>query len=167
MFPFLMLPYELRLEIYEYLLISPDPVIVSPRRKQLNVGVETVIQGNIYLRAPRPKPSKRVFHKKDHRPYVHLLRACRQTNDEGTPILYGKNRFLVGRKWQLCIRLRSCRGEMSDRRDRRADPASVQPHSRRILPDPVLPLVVTTVHAQRHQVHHVSQGLLLPRLGGL
>jgi hypothetical protein len=98
MFPFLALPYELRLEIYEYLLCSPDPVIISPRRKKLNVGVETVIQGNIFLRAPRPKPCKRVFNKTDHRPHVALLRACRQTNEEGTPILYGKNEFLVGRK---------------------------------------------------------------------
>jgi hypothetical protein len=103
MFPFLLLPYELRLEIYEYLLCSPDPVVVSPRRRQLNVGVETVIRGNIYVRAPRPKPSKRVFHNKDHRPHVELLQACRQTNDEGTPILYGKNRFLVGRECNLPI----------------------------------------------------------------
>ncbi|KAI1482584.1 hypothetical protein F4774DRAFT_281798 [Daldinia eschscholtzii] len=29
-------------------------------------------------------------------PYVQLLRTCKQVNSEATPVLYGKNKFLVG-----------------------------------------------------------------------
>lgn len=32
----------------------------------------------------------------DRRPHINLLRACKQTNEEGTPIVYRTNNFVVG-----------------------------------------------------------------------
>ncbi|KAI0117060.1 hypothetical protein F4814DRAFT_415057 [Daldinia grandis] len=79
---FFRVPLELRLEIYEYLLCSPDDIIVSSRRRQ------------IYW--CRPHRSTCELRRLPHRmPHVELLRTCKQVNSEATPILYRKNRFLV------------------------------------------------------------------------
>jgi len=96
---FLDLPYELRLMVYELVLIDPDPIIISPRRRQIHARVCTrpATNANTYLRARRPTPEKYLVQKED-RLHVGILRACRQVNIEGTALLYGKNRFIVGRK---------------------------------------------------------------------
>ncbi|KAI1468670.1 uncharacterized protein F4812DRAFT_339484 [Daldinia caldariorum] len=79
---FLKLPLELRLEIYWYLLCSPDYIIISSRRRQLHWC--------------RPQLPTWGLRRTSHRmPHVELLRTCKQVNSEATPILYGKNQFLV------------------------------------------------------------------------
>ncbi|KAK2002007.1 hypothetical protein LX36DRAFT_697887 [Colletotrichum falcatum] len=93
---FLGLPYELRLDIYELLLLAPDPIVVSNRRRQLYVKVEPPEHRVAYLRAPRPRP--RVVMLTYRTPYVEILRACKQINHEATPILYRKNKFIAGLK---------------------------------------------------------------------
>ena len=91
---FLDLPLELRLMIYELLLVDPDPVIISPRRRQIHARVCTrpATNANTYLRARRPTPEKFLEQKED-RLDVSILRTCRQVNFEGTGLLYGKNSF--------------------------------------------------------------------------
>ncbi|KAF9870825.1 hypothetical protein CkaCkLH20_11724 [Colletotrichum karsti] len=93
---FLDLPYELRLDIYELLLLSAEPVIVSSSRRQLRVKVEPPEHQNAYLRAPRPTP--RTVTLNHRKPHVALLQTCRQINREATPLLYRKNDFIVGLK---------------------------------------------------------------------
>lgn len=80
--PFLELPFELRLEIYEYLLCSPDDIIISSRRRQ------------IYWYRPQ-LPTCELRRLPHRMPHVELLRTCKQVNSEATPIVYRKNRFLV------------------------------------------------------------------------
>ncbi|KAF4824556.1 hypothetical protein CGCTS75_v010063 [Colletotrichum tropicale] len=94
------LPYELRLDIYELLLLSPEPVIVSSSRRQLRVKVEPPEHQNAYLRAPRP--TARTVPLTHRRPHVEVLQTCRQINREATPVLYRQNDFVVGLK--LCAR---------------------------------------------------------------
>ncbi|KAK2059610.1 hypothetical protein LY76DRAFT_463161, partial [Colletotrichum caudatum] len=91
---FLNLPYELRLDIYELLLLAPDPIVVSNRRRQLYVKVEPPEHQVAYLRAPRPRP--RVVTLTYRNPHVEILRTCRQINHEATPVLYRKNKFIAG-----------------------------------------------------------------------
>jgi len=84
--------------IYELLLISPDPVLISPQRRHLRYRVSTrpAANGNTYLRARRPTPEKELV-RQDEKLHAGILGTCRQINHEATHILYGKNRFIVGR----------------------------------------------------------------------
>ncbi|KAK1654860.1 hypothetical protein BDP81DRAFT_89845 [Colletotrichum phormii] len=97
---FFSLPYELRLDIYELLLLTPEPIIVSSSRRQLHVKVEPPEHQVAYLRAPRPRP--RVVSLTHRKPHVEILQTCRQIEQEATPILYGRNSFVVG--FRLCVR---------------------------------------------------------------
>ncbi|KAL0932996.1 uncharacterized protein CTRU02_211959 [Colletotrichum truncatum] len=97
---FLDIPFELRLDIYELLLLTEEPVIVSSSRRQLRVKVEPPEHQNAYLRAPRPTP--RTVSLTHRKPHVEILQSCRQINCEATPVLYRKNDFIVGLK--LCAR---------------------------------------------------------------
>ncbi|WYZ46505.1 hypothetical protein EsH8_IX_000730 [Colletotrichum jinshuiense] len=93
---FLDLPYELRLDIYELLLLNPEPIIVSTRRRQLRVRIEPPEHQVAYLRAPRPRPrAVTLAHRK---PHVEILQTSKQINLEATPVLYRKNGFIVGLK---------------------------------------------------------------------
>ncbi|KAK1968237.1 hypothetical protein LY78DRAFT_574624, partial [Colletotrichum sublineola] len=106
---FLSLPYELRLDIYELLLLAPDPIVVSNCRHQLYVKVEPPEHQIAYLRAPRPRP--RVVTLTYRTPYVEILRTCKQINHEATPVLYRKNKFIVG----LQLRTKTeARAELTD-----------------------------------------------------
>ncbi|KAK1987354.1 hypothetical protein LZ30DRAFT_684684 [Colletotrichum cereale] len=91
---FFSLPYELRLNIYESLLLAPDPIVVSNCRRQLYVKVEPPEHQIAYLRAPRPRP--RVVTLTYRTPHVEILRTCKQINHEATPVLYQKNKFIAG-----------------------------------------------------------------------
>ncbi|KZL67741.1 hypothetical protein CT0861_04202 [Colletotrichum tofieldiae] len=93
---FLDLPYELRLDIYELLLLTPDPIVVSSHRHQLRVKVEPPEHQIAYLRAPRPRP--RVVTLTYISPHVEILQTCKQINHEATTVLYRKNEFIVGLK---------------------------------------------------------------------
>ncbi|TKW54640.1 hypothetical protein CTA1_5072 [Colletotrichum tanaceti] len=88
------LPYELRLDIYELLLLAPDPIIVSSHRRQLRVKVEPPEHRIAYQRAPRPRP--RVVTLTHKKPHVDILQTCKQVNHEATPLLYRENDFIVG-----------------------------------------------------------------------
>ncbi|KAK0375935.1 hypothetical protein CLIM01_06727 [Colletotrichum limetticola] len=103
---FFSLPYELRLDIYELLLLNPEPIIVSSSRRQLHVKVEPPEHQVAYLRAPRPRP--RVVSLTHRKPHVEILRTCRQIEQEATPILYGRNDFVVG------LRLRATQSHRMD-----------------------------------------------------
>ncbi|KAI8962196.1 hypothetical protein F5Y11DRAFT_200375 [Daldinia sp. FL1419] len=81
-FPLLELPFELRLEIYELLLCSPDYIIISSGRRQ------------IYWYRPQ-LPAFELRRLPHRMPHVELLRTCKQVNAEATHVLYGRNRFLV------------------------------------------------------------------------
>ena len=83
--------------VYELLLVSPDPVIISPRRRHLRFRVVTrpAANGNTYLRARRPTPEKSLVRQQDGL-HVNLLGTCKLVNIEGTALLYGKNQFIVG-----------------------------------------------------------------------
>lgn len=102
-FRFLDLPYEIRLEIYELLLQSPDPIYVSPACRQLNLHVQLKNCGKIFGEARGDYFLPKAIRLTDRRPHINLLRACKQTNGEGTPILYGQNRFVVGSESILSI----------------------------------------------------------------
>ncbi|KAK1594031.1 uncharacterized protein LY79DRAFT_513207, partial [Colletotrichum navitas] len=106
---FLSLPYELRLDIYELLLLAPDPIVVSNRRRQLYVRVEPPEHQIAYLRAPRPRP--RVVTLACRNPHVEILRTCKQINHEATPVLYRKNRFIAGLQLR---RKTEARAELTD-----------------------------------------------------
>ncbi|KZL83490.1 hypothetical protein CI238_02530 [Colletotrichum incanum] len=93
---FLDLPYELRLDIYELLLLTPDPIYVSNHGQQLRMKVEPPEHQIVYLRAPRPRP--RVVTLTYRSPHVGILQTCKQINHEATPVLYRKNEFIVGLK---------------------------------------------------------------------
>ncbi|CCF33078.1 hypothetical protein CH063_05339 [Colletotrichum higginsianum] len=88
------LPYELRLDIYELLLLATDPIIVSSHRRQLRVKVEPPEHRIAYQRAPRPRP--RVVTLTSKKPHVDILQTCKQVNHEATPLLYRGNDFIVG-----------------------------------------------------------------------
>ncbi|WDK23309.1 hypothetical protein CGRA01v4_14601 [Colletotrichum graminicola] len=104
-----LLPYELRLDIYELLLLAPDPIVVSNRRRQLYVKVEPPEHQIAYLRAPRPRP--RVVTLAYRNPHVEILRACKQINHEATPVLYRKNKFIAGLQLR---RKMGARAELTD-----------------------------------------------------
>ncbi|OHE90663.1 hypothetical protein CORC01_14052 [Colletotrichum orchidophilum] len=99
---FLSLPYELRLDIYELLLLSPEPIIVSSSCRQLRVKVEPPEHQVVYLRAPRPRP--RVVSLTHGKPHVQILHSCRQIEHEATPILYGRNNFVFGWRYRAMQR---------------------------------------------------------------
>ncbi|KXH41853.1 hypothetical protein CNYM01_11757 [Colletotrichum nymphaeae SA-01] len=103
---FFSLPYELRLDIYELLLLNQEPIIVSSNRRQLHVKVEPPEHQVAYLRAPRPRP--RVVSLTHRKPHVEILQTCRQIEQEATPILYGRNDFVVG------LRLRATQSHRMD-----------------------------------------------------
>jgi len=65
--PLMELPVELRLKIYPHLLISDADLIIDSKQ-----GSKTT-----------PSPS------------VAILQTCKRINEEATPILYGKNRFII------------------------------------------------------------------------
>ncbi|KAI1391318.1 uncharacterized protein F4822DRAFT_181476 [Hypoxylon trugodes] len=84
---FFQFPLELRLEVYQYLLRSPDPVMISALRRQ------------VYVRrpdSPTTNGSRPRLIPLPHRlPHVQFLRTCKRVNKEATPILYGENKFFV------------------------------------------------------------------------
>jgi hypothetical protein len=87
----LALPFEIRLQIYEYLLYSWVPIIVSPRRRQQSTEAERCSYcGHPHLKVTPP-----------WRPHVAVLCTCKQINAEATPILYRKNEFVVGCKYSF------------------------------------------------------------------
>jgi hypothetical protein len=90
--PFLLLPFELRLQIYELLLLWPTRILISHRRKQVHLPIaDASRKGN-----DNPKPSDRLA--------VQLLRTCRQIDTEGTEFLYSRNSFLIGHRILLTRR---------------------------------------------------------------
>ncbi|KAI0598145.1 hypothetical protein F4775DRAFT_556646 [Biscogniauxia sp. FL1348] len=124
--PLLALPLELRLDIYAYLLCSyPDPIFVSPRRRQVYLRRAPVVEdSSATATAPAPgtgatalgrrgqiqKSGNNSNHSKHRRrrrnkpiplppdqrqPYVEVLRTCRQVNEEATPVLYGGKNTFV------------------------------------------------------------------------
>lgn len=87
----LSLPVELRLQILELLLVCPEPIIISSQKFPNNVAnLITPRRQQLFLNVP-----KRDI---DRRPLVDVLRTCRSISEEGLDILYGRNRFIVGRK---------------------------------------------------------------------
>ncbi|KAK1760798.1 hypothetical protein QBC47DRAFT_368228 [Echria macrotheca] len=95
--PFLRLPYELRLIIYELLFLSTDDYIAisrENRRIPLGHGPHWVPGCRISARHPYPCLwcKCEVF---ENRLAVEFLRTCRQVDVEGRRVLYGKNRFFV------------------------------------------------------------------------
>ncbi|OLN97486.1 hypothetical protein CCHL11_01201 [Colletotrichum chlorophyti] len=97
---FLDLPYELRLDVYDLLLLTAEPIIVSEQRTRKRVKIEPPEHQIAYLRAPRPRP--RAVNLTHRKPHVEILTACKQINHEATRVLYRKNDFIVGMK--LCAR---------------------------------------------------------------
>ncbi|KAI1754608.1 hypothetical protein F4782DRAFT_38243 [Xylaria castorea] len=81
---FLNLPFEIRLEIYAYLLTTPS---YSPRSPPPSTPSSSS--------SPSPAP----FFLQQNPPYPlfhpHILRTCRQLHAEGIPVLYGSNTFLA------------------------------------------------------------------------
>ncbi|KAI1853565.1 hypothetical protein JX266_001549 [Neoarthrinium moseri] len=80
------LPLELRLQIYETLLCSPDVIAISAHRRQQPTEGARCSWCNHMHRCDMVAP---------WRPHVTLLRTCRQINAEATTVLYQKNDFLV------------------------------------------------------------------------
>ncbi|OTB05254.1 hypothetical protein M426DRAFT_320068 [Hypoxylon sp. CI-4A] len=79
---FFRLPVELRLEIYEYLLCSPNTIKISPALRQIRLQELDLLQ-----------PTHRL-------PHAEILRTCKRINQEATDILYGKNKFIIAiRSW--------------------------------------------------------------------
>ncbi len=86
--------------ILELLLLSPDPILISPHRKQIRfrVDVRAATNMSMYLHARPPEPQKQLVRLDDRsRLHIAILRTCKQLNQEGTALLYGKNSFVVGR----------------------------------------------------------------------
>lgn len=91
---FVRFPYDIRRQIYTYLLCSSSSI-------QYNMCV------------PMQRLIMTVHHRRNH-PYERhglfpsILECCRLTNEEGTPILYGHNEFKImccgdlGAHWQAC-----------------------------------------------------------------
>src|SRR5262249_21182182 len=90
---FLDLPYDIRYIIYELLLVSPDPIVISPRRRHLHARIVSNVDARPQWHPRHPPPITRLPHTK---PHVEILRLNRQANEEGTPLLYGRNVFVVG-----------------------------------------------------------------------
>jgi hypothetical protein len=59
-------------QIYQYLLIVPEPI-----------NIETLDNTYYTLSSPSQHPS------------VAILQTCKEINEEGIPILYSQNRFIV------------------------------------------------------------------------
>ncbi len=87
--------------ILELLLLSPDPILISPPPQ-----ADPVPGGrpgrhqheHVSPRAPPPEPQKQLVRLDDRsRLHIAILRTCKQLNQEGTALLYGKNSFVVGR----------------------------------------------------------------------
>jgi hypothetical protein len=98
---FLSLPYELRLLIYELLLLSEHEIYISPRRRQIRarIGTRPAANATYFSRGRPAMPSKYLeAAEEETRVHVEILRTCSMVNAEGTRLLYGKNRFVVGRK---------------------------------------------------------------------
>ncbi|KIN05982.1 hypothetical protein OIDMADRAFT_17097 [Oidiodendron maius Zn] len=72
LFPLMELPAELRLEIYHHLLVVPVPI-----------NIETV--DNKYFNSSW----------RSRRPSVAILQTCKDINEEGIPILYANNTFVI------------------------------------------------------------------------
>lgn len=79
---------------------------MSSNRRQLHVKVEPPEHQVAYLRAPRPRP--RVVSLTHRKPHVEILQTCKQIEQEATPILYGRNDFVVG------LRLRATQSHRMD-----------------------------------------------------
>jgi hypothetical protein len=65
-FPFLKLPTELRVEIYQYSLITCKPIVFRSEKDRIH---------------------------RDDKISVNLLRTCHQINSEGSQVFYGDNKF--------------------------------------------------------------------------
>ena len=84
---FLLLPLELRLQIYEQLYLRSGRLIAVSHSKR-----------HVELVTDRRQRHGHTKLKAKDRFAVLLLRTCKQINSEATPILYSKNKFLIGRK---------------------------------------------------------------------
>ncbi|KAI9675765.1 MAG: hypothetical protein M1817_001132 [Caeruleum heppii] len=86
---FLDLPPEIRNQIYEQALVSPDPIDLWPESKpdvvdvDLQLGHGDVNRGALVRSLSKFRPAIA----------IHLLRACRQINREAIPFLFGCNDF--------------------------------------------------------------------------
>ncbi|KAK7935153.1 hypothetical protein PG985_000648 [Apiospora marii] len=95
--PILKLPAELRIQIYEQVLLSSRALFVPPhlhRRRGPNLPVDC--QCNFC----KPSPaccgtSRAVQHGRCQKAHASLLRTCKQIYDEARSIFYGQNRFIV------------------------------------------------------------------------
>lgn len=83
------LPIELRLIVYENLLLSPEKIAISPGRRQQAVN---------QFRCQWCKTTHMIPPLPFWRPCVSILRTCKQINLEATAILYRHNKFLISCK---------------------------------------------------------------------
>jgi hypothetical protein len=74
---FMDLPLELRLDIYEYILVSDEPISFGNRSAFLHPPMTSLAITNPLGR------------------YLPLTQVSRQIRDETTPLLYGQNTFNV------------------------------------------------------------------------
>jgi hypothetical protein len=98
------IPVEIRNQIYEYLLINPN--LASPETFSPPLSSRAHEQIETYDLSPG------------------ILGACRQTNEEATSVLYGKNTFIVGFT-QGCVAsspVSRCKGRLVYQKDISASP---------------------------------------------
>ncbi len=85
------MPYELRLMIYDLVLVAPEPVYITPWRRRFRMcDFARTLNLSPEMRLMPGYHGGRVL-------CVALLRTCKQINYEGTRVLYGKNHLVVNR----------------------------------------------------------------------